>query len=110
MNSPQNYIISNHIYFMYVCIYCAYVVTIIIVIEVVTKSLQITKRQSQFTLSSYVCLLVGDAPYRLVLTLPFVVKPTKYFHQALPSVYAFQCLTGKVENNNNNLKTRCCVR
>ena len=26
----------------------------------------------------------------------------KHLEQALPSVYTLQCLTGKVDNNNNN--------
>ena len=46
----------------------------------------------------------------------------KHLEQALPSVYTLQCLTGKVDNNNNNIndcgiaylvhvimKTRRCV-
>ena len=27
----------------------------------------------------------------------------KHLEQALPSVYTLQCLTGKVDNNNNNM-------
>ena len=27
----------------------------------------------------------------------------KHLEQALPSVYTLQCLTGKVDNNNNNI-------
>ena len=30
----------------------------------------------------------------------------KHLEQALPSVYTLQCLTGKVDNNNNNYTAR----
>ena len=30
----------------------------------------------------------------------------KHLEQALPSVYTLQCLTGKVDNNNNNILGR----
>ena len=32
----------------------------------------------------------------------------KHLEQALPSVYTLQCLTGKVDNNNNNNPTTEC--